>query len=84
MMHMRMRVLSSVVGMRMLVFEMLMVVCAMAVSMRHVSVAMSVRMGLGVRVLVGHPEVPFECRIGALSRARTSSRWCRGTPGPAC
>ena len=58
-MHMAMRMLDSVMGMGVLVFEVVMLVCAVGVGMGQCAVTVCVGMGLDVGVFVGHIPFPF-------------------------
>ncbi|WP_442941199.1 hypothetical protein [Nocardia sp. NBC_00403] len=64
-MHMTMRMLDSVMGMGVLVFEVAMLVCAVGVGMGQCAVTVCVGMGLDVGVFVGHIPVPFLFRVGS-------------------
>ncbi|MBY8861453.1 hypothetical protein K7711_33605 [Nocardia sp. CA2R105] len=62
-MHMTMRMFHAVMGMGVFVFDVVMLVCGVSVTMGHRAVTVLVRMRLQMGVLVGHRRNSFPSRI---------------------
>ena len=66
-MHVRVGVLGTVVGVGVLMFQVVVVVRVVRMGVCHVAMVMGVRVGSGMRVLLSHQLVPSVFRSGSLS-----------------
>ena len=90
--YVRVSVLSPVlVGVRVLVLNMLVLMSGVRMRVRRLAVLVFVRVRVLVSVLIWHRVHPLygvyvrlTDDFSATTRNRSSARWCRGTPGPAC
>lgn len=73
-MHMPMRMFHTVMGMGVFVFDVVMLVSGVSVTMGHRAVTVLVRMRLEMGALVGHRRNSFPSRI---------NQWTRGIPAQA-
>lgn len=72
-MHMRMRVLGSVMAVAVPVLDVVMVVFGVGMDVRQLVVAVLVSMRLTMGVLFGHVLLPFIVRCFSVSSGRTSA-----------